>query len=66
VQPASDGARVVAERMSAAALAWIETLTDEQRSVGVWAGPHPDAERDAERRRWFYTPTDHGGLTLHQ
>jgi hypothetical protein len=34
--------------------------------VGVWAGPHPDAERDAERRRWFYTPTDHGGLTLHQ
>jgi len=66
VQPASDGARVVAERMSAAALAWIETLTDEQRDVGVWAGPHPDAERDAERRRWFYTPTDHGGLTLHQ
>ena len=52
--------------MSTAALAWIETLTDEQRSVGVWAGPHPDAERDAERRRWFYTPTDHGGLTLHQ
>jgi len=52
--------------MSAAALAWIETLTDEQRDVGVWAGPHPDAERDAERRRWFYTPTDHGGLTLHQ
>jgi len=52
--------------MSAAALAWIETLTDEQRSVGLWAGPHPDAERDAERRRWFYTPTDHGGLTLHQ
>ena len=66
MQPASDGARVVAERMSTAALAWIETLTDEQRSVGVWAGPHPDAERDAERRRWFYTPTDHGGLTLHQ
>ena len=66
MQPASDGARVVAERMSTAALAWIETLTDEQRAVGVWAGPHPDAERDAERRRWFYTPTDHGGLTLHQ
>jgi hypothetical protein len=66
VHPASDGARVVAERMSAAALAWIETLTDEQRSVGVWTGPHPDAEHDAERRRWFYTPTDHGGLTLHQ
>jgi hypothetical protein len=24
----------------------------------------PDAESDAERRRWFYTPTDHGGLPL--
>ncbi len=21
---------------------------------------------EAERRRWFYTPTDHDGLTLHQ
>ena len=52
--------------MSAAALAWLETLTDEQRAVAVGAGPDADAERDAERRRWFYTPTDHGGLTLHQ
>jgi len=66
VQPASDGARVVAERMSAAAQAWLETLDDQQRAVAVGAGPHPDAEHDAERRRWFYTPTDHGGLTLHQ
>jgi hypothetical protein len=66
VEPASDGAKAVAERMSAAALAWIETLTDEQRAVGVWTGPDADPERDGERRRWFYTPTDHGGLTLHQ
>ena len=66
MQPASDGARVVAERMSAAAQAWLETLDDQQRAVAVGAGPHPDAEHDAERRRWFYTPTDHGGLTLHQ
>jgi len=52
--------------MSAAALAWLETLTEEQRSVAVGAGPAADAERDAERRRWFYTPTDHGGLNLHE
>ena len=51
--------------MSAAALAWLDTLTDEQRAVAVGAGPEADAERDGERRRWFYTPTDHGGLTLH-
>ena len=25
-----------------------------------------DAEAEAERQRWFYTPTDHGGLTLHE
>jgi hypothetical protein len=24
-----------------------------------------DDPADAERRRWFYTPTDHGGLTFH-
>ncbi|MCF6737132.1 DUF3500 domain-containing protein [Blastococcus sp. KM273129] len=28
------------------------------------AVPADDAS-DAERRRWFYTPTDHGGLTFH-
>lgn len=66
MEPASDGARVVAQRMSAAALAWIDTLTDEQRAIGVWTSPDADPERDGERRRWFYTPTDHGGLTLNQ
>jgi hypothetical protein len=65
VEPAPEGARIVAERMAATALAWLDTLTDEQRAVAVGPGPDADAERDAERRRWFYTPTDHGGLTLH-
>jgi hypothetical protein len=31
-----------------------------QRAVAAGGAPSPDAER----RRWFYTPTDHGGLTL--
>jgi hypothetical protein len=51
--------------MTAATLAWLDTLTGEQRAAAVGVGPDGDAGRDAERRRWFYTPTDHGGLTLH-
>lgn len=51
--------------MASAAQAWLEMLTPEQRTVA--AGPVPaDDATDAERRRWFYTPTDHGGLTLHE
>lgn len=57
--------REVAERMADAARAWLESLDAEQRRVASGAVPSDDAT-DAERRRWFYTPTDHGGLTLHQ
>ena len=61
-----DGAaRQVAGRMAEAAGAWLEQLDPGQRQVAT--GPAPGAgASDAERRRWFYTPTDHGGLTLHQ
>nr|WP_255643351.1 DUF3500 domain-containing protein [Actinoplanes polyasparticus] len=55
----------VAARMAEAARAWLELLTDDQRSIAVGHGPSGDAT-DGERRRWFYTPTDHGGLTFHQ
>ncbi len=51
--------------MASAALNWLGTLTDGQRAAALGVGPDTDEERDAERRRWFYTPTDHGGLTLH-
>jgi hypothetical protein len=53
----------IAERMSAAAQAWIDALTADQRAVGRWAGPG-DGAAEEERVRWFYTPTDHGGLPL--
>ena len=59
------GAAEVAGRMAEAAQAWTDLLDDEQRAVGVGAVPSAD-EADDERRRWFYPPTDHGGLTLHQ
>jgi hypothetical protein len=57
--------REVADRMAEAARAWLETLDAEQRGIGQGAAP-ADAASDNERRRWFYTPTDHGGLTVNQ
>jgi len=57
--------RQVAERMAEAAAAWLGSLDDSQRAVAAGVVPDKGAS-DAERRRWFYTPTDHGGLTMHQ
>jgi len=57
--------RRVADAMADAATAWLDLLDAEQRRTAVGPGPSDDPA-DAERRRWFYTPTDHGGLTIHQ
>ena len=62
---ADTGSGQAAHRMAEAAQAWLDTLDEGQRAVGTGAAPASDAS-DHERRRWFYTPTDHGGLTLHQ
>jgi hypothetical protein len=51
--------------MAEAALAWLELLNPQQRAIAVGHPPSDDLT-DTERRRWFYTPTDHGGLTMHQ
>lgn len=48
-----------AVRMADAARAWLDSLDDEQRAAAVLPWPS-----DEERRRWYYTPTDHGGLPL--
>lgn len=61
---AADPAREVAERMAAAAGAWLESLTPEQRALAHLDAPGADTETEAERLRWYYTPTDHGGLTI--
>ncbi|MDT5150529.1 MAG: hypothetical protein QOI01_2262 [Mycobacterium sp.] len=50
-----------AKRMIDAARAWLAGLTDEQRHKAL--SPWPS---DEERLRWYYTPTDHGGLALAQ
>lgn len=57
--------RAVAAGMADAAAAWLDALDPAQRRTAVGAVPADDAT-DAERRRWFYTPTDHGGLTFHE
>ena len=53
--------RSPAERMVDAARAWLTDLTDDQRLKAQ--SPWPS---DEERHRWYYTPTDHGGLALAQ
>ena len=45
--------------MTDAARGWLDLLDDGQRATAAWPFPADD-----ERRLWFYTPTDHGGLTL--
>jgi hypothetical protein len=57
-------AREVAAGMAAAAAAWLDALDPAQRAVAAGDAPSAEAGADAERRRWFYTPTDHGGLPL--
>jgi hypothetical protein len=48
-----------AGRMVDAARSWLAMLSDEQRHRAQAGWPSDD-----ERHRWYYTPTDHGGLPL--
>ena len=57
-------AREAGAQMAEAAGDWLGALDPAQRAVAAGGAPSPDAVADAERRRWFYTPTDHGGLPL--
>lgn len=50
---------VVAGTMAVEAAAFLAALDADQLAVGHW-----DFPADTERRRWYYTPTDHGGLAL--
>jgi hypothetical protein len=59
VNEQATGERAVVERMAAAAADFLAALAPDQRGKVVYAFPD-----DAERRLWFYTPTDHGGLPL--
>ncbi|MEU2031190.1 DUF3500 domain-containing protein [Nocardia amamiensis] len=59
----TDPRKVVAAAMESAATAWLNALAHGQRVSALFDSQLvPDAE--AERLRWYYTPTDHGGLPL--
>ena len=45
--------------MAEAATGFLESLDEEQRRQANWPFPSDD-----ERLRWYYAPTDHGGLPL--
>ena len=64
-QPELTAGRRVADGMAEAARAWLACLDSGQRPVACGSVPM-DSDSDTERRRWFYTPTDHGGLALNQ
>jgi hypothetical protein len=56
----------VATRMAGAAQDWLHSLDADQLLVAVGPPPGIGGVAGAERTHWFYTPTDHGGLTFHR
>lgn len=59
------GRERAAAAMATAAATWLGTLSREQMSFALYESPL-DAEGDAERLRWYYTPTHHGGLAIRE
>jgi Protein of unknown function (DUF3500) len=55
----SDARRTVAARMADAAGAFLSSLSADERGLAQWSFPADD-----ERRQWYYTPTDHGGVAV--
>ncbi|NNN29140.1 DUF3500 domain-containing protein [Streptomyces sp. S3(2020)] len=51
--------------MTHAAATWLGTLSQEQLRFALYDSPL-DSAAEEERLRWFYTPTDHGGLTVRE
>jgi hypothetical protein len=56
---AETAAADAASLMAIEAQKFLESLGDDQRELAQWRFPSDD-----ERCRWYYTPTDHGGLPL--
>jgi hypothetical protein len=55
----------VAKDMADRAGMWLNSLSHSQIPLALFPEPS-DVDSDLERRRFFYVPTDHGGLTLEQ
>lgn len=63
-RPASDEAELVSQ-MTSLATQILSTFGPDHRRRAHWV-PVESAEVEAERVRWFYTPTDHGGVPLRE
>lgn len=65
VPPTADGdaERALVARMVALAEELIASF-DPLLRRRVWLRPFASEDTETERRRWFYTPTDHGGVEL--
>ncbi|GAA5153544.1 DUF3500 domain-containing protein [Pseudonocardia eucalypti] len=62
---ADEPRNAVATAMERAAAAWLDALNPRQR-IGAQLGSPLLPEVQVERLRWYYTPTDHGGLPLRE
>ena len=58
---ALEATRPLASELAARVTGWLESLSSEQRTQAVFA---PPGASESERLLWFYTPTNHGGLSL--
>ncbi len=56
--------RDLAHVMAEAAVALLESLDPDQREQAVVAFDPASPSAEVERRTWFYTPAEHGGLSL--
>jgi hypothetical protein len=51
--------------MARLATGFLDSLAPQMHTRALWA-PFDDSRVEAERIRWFYTPTDHGGVALRE
>ncbi|MFJ4561592.1 DUF3500 domain-containing protein [Streptomyces massasporeus] len=59
----AEARKKTAAAMADAATAWLNALNHNQLSLAAYASPL-DLGAETERLRWFFTPTEHGGLAL--
>lgn len=60
----ADVRREVGQAMAAAVLLFVDSLDPDQRGLALRPFDHGDTADGIERRTWFYTPAEHGGLAL--
>lgn len=61
---ASEARLEIGRAMTEAAIFFIDALDDDQRALALVPFDVGETPAGIERRTWFYTPADHGGLSL--